>query len=691
MMARTLLFEIGTEEIPSGFIVPAMNFMKSFMGERLTALRLDHEDIRVFSTPRRLALKVSGIAETLPDATETKTGPPKSIAFDKDGNPTKAGLGFAQTCGVNISEVTIARTPKGEYLSVTRTTPGRPAREVLPALLEEMIPKIPFTKTMRWSNQGVRFARPVHWILALFSIDVLPVAFGDISSGRVTFGNRFMAREPLEVADPETYEQVLDKAHVIPDLDKRKHAIWSTLENEAKKLGAEIRDRDLLDEVANLLEYPHPIIGTFDEDYLTVPSEVLVTVMKHHQRYFPMYVSGDRSKLKACFGAFSNIVPKDDAVVRAGNERVLKARLDDGRYFFVEDLKVPLAVYADRLRDVIFHKDLGTSWEKVQRFSQVALALAERIAPEKKDKVKEAASLCKADLNSLMVCELPELQGIMGKEYALRQGIDPEVAVAIREHYLPASADDVLPSGVVGDIVGVADRVDTICGCFGVGMVPSGTSDPYALRRQTIAIENILLGKGYRISVGWLVDKSLHRLEGKLKRPAAEVKQEVVAFFANRFVSILQAKGIPGDVIESVIGTFDDPVDTLQRALALSSVRKEPWFEPICAASKRVENILKKAATQAAVDPKLLAQDEEKALHKAFSAMEQPFLAHTSNGRYTEALKLLAGLKEPIDSFFDKVLVMSEDVAVRENRVALLKGLVSLFDKVAKFSKISTQ
>jgi len=690
-MARTLLFEIGTEEIPSGFIVPALNFMKSFMGERLTALRLDHEDIRVFSTPRRLALKVSGIAETLPDATETKTGPPKSIAFDKDGNPTKAGLGFAQTCGVNISEVTIARTPKGEYLSVTRTTPGRPAREVLPALLEEMIPKIPFTKTMRWSNQGVRFARPVHWILALFGTDVLPVAFGEISSGRVTFGNRFMAREPREVADPETYEQVLDKAHVIPDLDKRKHAIWSTLENEAKKLGAEIRDRDLLDEVANLLEYPHPIIGTFDEDYLTVPSEVLVTVMKHHQRYFPMYVSGDRSKLKACFGAFSNIVPKDDAVVRAGNERVLKARLDDGRYFFVEDLKVPLAVYADRLRDVIFHKDLGTSWEKVQRFSQVALALAERIAPEKKDKVKEAASLCKADLNSLMVCELPELQGIMGKEYALRQGIDPEVAVAIREHYLPASADDVLPSGVVGDIVGVADRVDTIYGCFGVGMVPSGTSDPYALRRQTIAIENILLGKGYRISVGWLVDKSLHRLEGKLKRPAAEVKQEVVAFFANRFVSILQAKGIPGDVIESVIGTFDDPVDTLQRALALSSVRKEPWFEPICAASKRVENILKKAATQAAVDPKLLAQDEEKALHKAFSAMEQPFLAHTSNGRYTEALKLLAGLKEPIDSFFDKVLVMSEDVAVRENRVALLKGLVSLFDKVAKFSKISTQ
>ncbi|HVN71498.1 MAG TPA: glycine--tRNA ligase subunit beta [Desulfomonilia bacterium] len=690
-MAQTLLFEIGTEEIPSGFIMPALNFMRASISEKLSALNIDHNEVQMFSTPRRLAFKIPGIVETLPDAVETKMGPPKNIAYDKEGKPTKAALGFAQTCGVDLSEVSIAKTPKGEYLSVTKTVPGKQAIEILPGILEEMLGKIPFTKTMRWSNPGVRFARPVHWILALFGQEVLPVRFGNITAGNLTYGNRFMVEGPIEIKDPDTYEQALEKAFIIPNQEKRKDTIWKAARDQAGKIGAEILDKGLLDEVANLLEYAHPIIGSFDEAFLQLPKEVLVMVMKHHQRYFPMYATSDNDKLKASFAAFSNIVPKDDTVVKTGNERVLKARLDDARYFFDEDLKVPLKEYADRLKDVIFHKDLGTSYEKVERFSAVALALSERLAPDKKAKVKETASLCKGDLNSLMVGELPELQGFMGREYALRQGIDHEVAVAIREHYLPASAEDKLPSGIVGDIIGIADRIDTICGCFGIGMVPSGTSDPYALRRQTIAIENILLGKNYHISIAWLVDESLDQLAGKLKRPAKEIRQEVIAFFANRFVSILQGKGIPGDVIESVIGSFDDPVDTFQRASALSTVKQEPWFESICAASKRVENILKKASAHGKVDPDLFAQEEEKVLFKAFHAMEGLFGAHTNRGEYTDALKLLAGLKEPIDGFFDKVLVMSEDVSVRENRIALLKGLVSLFDKVAKFSRISTQ
>lgn len=688
-MSQSLLFEIGTEEIPSSFIGPAITFMGSHLEGELAGMNLSHGEIRLFSTPRRLAVLVRDVADTLPDAHETKMGPPKNIAFDKDGKPTKAALGFAQTCKVDISEVQVVTTPKGEYLCVSKTTPGRPAREVLPKILEDMIPKIPFGKTMRWSNPGVRFARPVHWILALLGEEVIPVRFGALSSGRHTFGNRFMAGGPIEIGDPDEYERILEEAHVIPDASRRKRIIWDTLQTRAASLGAAVMDEDLVEEVANLLEYPHPIIGSFDASYLELPQEVLVTVMKHHQRYFPLYDKDDAKRLMPAFATFSNVVPKNDAVVRSGNERVLKARLDDARYFFVEDLKVPLGVYAERLKDVIFHKDLGTSWEKVQRFTAVAEALAQKIAPDKLDKVRQAALLCKADLNSLMVGELPELQGIMGREYALRQGVDPEIAAAIREHYLPASADDALPSGAIGDIVGMADRIDTICGCFGVGMVPTGTSDPYGLRRQTIAIENILLGKGYRISIGWLVDTALARLEGKLKRPAPEVKAEVMAFFANRFATILQSRGIGGDVVEAVIGTFDDPVDTYERARAISELKAEPWFASICGASKRVENILKKAKAVGDVSEGLFSQEEEKILFDAYKRVSGDFRARASRGDYGDALRLLADLKTPIDAFFDRVLVMCDDEAVRNNRVALLSLLVGLFDQVARFSRIT--
>lgn len=369
---------------------------------------------------------------------------------------------------------------------------------------------------------------------------------------------------------------------------------------------------------------------------------------------------------------------------------MLKARLDDGKYFFEEDLKVPLEVYAEKLKNVIFHKDLGTSYEKMERFRKVALYLADILAPAKKEKAAEAAYLCKADLNSLMVCELPELQGIMGREYALRQGRDPEVARAIREHYLPSSAEDELPSDILGDLVGIADRIDTICGCFGVGLIPTGTSDPFALRRQTIAIENILLAKGYRISISELIDQSLLQLANRLKRDAAEVKEDVLSFFRSRFVSILQARGIPGDVIEAVLQGFDDPVDTFMRAQAIAEVKQEEWFASISSASKRVENILKKTQAEGTVSEAFFVQDEEKALYARFREMETSFITHADRGEYARALKLLAGLKEPIDAFFDKVLVMSEDEDIRRNRIALLKSLVGLFDRVAQFSKISS-
>ena len=689
-MTKTLLFEIGAEELPSGFIVPALEFMESWFSGKLAESKLSHDPIEAFGTPRRLAFMVSGLAETLPDTVENRMGPARRAAFDADGNPTKAALGFARSAGVDISAVGFVQTPKGEYRCITRTSPRRATAGFRTEALQDMISQIPFPKTMKWSNSDVRFARPVHWIAAVFGDAVLPVRFGNVEAGNVTYGNRFMAPDPVTVSRAQDYEGLLKERYVIPGIEERKNAIWEGVSGNARNLQAQVRDKDLLDEVANLVEYPHVIVGRFDEEFLRLPAEVLVTVMKHHQRYFPMYSLDEAGGLRPYFAAVSNIVPRNDAVVRAGNERVLKARLDDGKYFFEEDVKVPLEEYAERLKAVIFHKDLGTSYEKMERFRNIALHLSDILAPDKKEKVGEAAYLCKADLNSLMVCELPELQGVMGREYALRQGRDPEVARAIHEHYLPTSAEGELPRDVIGDLVGISDRIDTICGCFGVGMIPTGTSDPYALRRQAIAIENIVLAKGYRISVSGLIDYALVQLGPKLKRDVSEVKEDVLSFFRSRFVSILQGRGIPGDVIEAVIRDFDDPVDTLLRARAITAVKRQEWFSSISSASKRVENILKKAAVSGTVNEALFVQDEEKALYRCFKEMEGPFISHALKGEYDRALKLLADLKEPIDSFFDKVLVMSEDEDVRKNRIALLKSLVGLFDRVAQFSKIST-
>ena len=687
-MARSLLVEIGTEELPSGFIPPALDFLERRLTERFREIKLAFERIEVFGTPRRLALRVSGLADKLEDVVETRMGPPKNIAYDAAGSPTKAALGFAKTCGVDINEITFEETPKGAYLCVTRSIPGKKTSEVLVPLLKDLIAQIPFAKTMKWSNPGVRFARPVHWIVCLFGDEVLPLSFGNICAGRTTRGNRFMARTPLEIASPEAYDALLEEGFVIADINRRKSMILEGLRRHASELDASCEDEELLDEVVNLLEYPHVIRGTFDQDFLKLPPEVLVTVMKHHQRFFPLYDTD--GKLKPYFLAVSNIVPKDESLVRRGNERVLRARLDDARYFFTEDLKVPLKNYAERLRDVIFHKDLGTSFEKVERFTHSALYLADYLAPDRKDKVRQAAFLCKADLNSLMVCELPELQGIMGREYARHQGIDDEVAQAIHEHYLPRFAEDELPTGVIGDLVGIADRIDTICGCFGIGMIPSGTSDPYALRRQTIAIENILLGKGYRISITDLIDQALSALADKITRPGTEVREDVLAYFRARFVSILQARDIPGDVIEAVLPGFDDPVDTFIRAKALAAVKHEPWLSSIGSAAKRVENILKKVEASLEVSETLLTEGPEIKLHERLIEVEIPFVRAAGKGEYSAALRLLVGLKDPIDTFFDEVLVMSEDEGVRENRIALLKRLLTLFNRVARFSALST-
>ena len=583
--------------------------------------------MEVFGTPRRLAVRVMGLPDSLPDTVENRMGPAKKAAFDAEGNPTKAALGFARSAGVDISEVGFAQTPKGEYLCVTRTIPGGPADEFLRETLQDLISQIPFPKAMRWSNPSVRFARPVHWIVALFGEEVLPVSFGSVKAGRQTRGNRFMAGDPVDVPDARGYENLLTERFVIPDIEKRKTLIWEGVGMNARNLKAQVKDKDLLDEVANLVEYPHVIIGRFDDAFLELPVEVLVTVMKHHQRYFPMY----SLKMDRACGLFRRGEQHRAQERRRGTHGLSgcsRPASTTAKYFFEEDLKVPLEVYAEKLKNVIFHKDLGTSYEKMERFRKVALYLADILAPAKKEKAAEAAYLCKADLNSLMVCELPELQGIMGREYALRQGRDPEVARAIREHYLPSSAEDELPSDILGDLVGIADRIDTICGCFGVGLIPTGTSDPFALRRQTIAIENILLAKGYRISISELIDQSL--------LPAREPAQgrrrggrRVVLFPVPVRLHPSGARH-PRRRDRGGAAGLRRSVDTFMRAQAIAEVKQEEWFASISSASKRVENILKRPRPGHRI--RAFFVRTRKGFVCALREMETSFITHADRG-----------------------------------------------------------
>lgn len=687
-MTENLLLEIGTEELPSGFIAPALGFMKAYMEQAFSEINLGPDRIDTFGTPRRLALMVTGVPSFLEDTIETKMGPPKKIAFDDKGKPTKAGAGFAKTMGVEISEISIEKTPRGEYLCLSRTIPGKKTSETLPGILNDLVRTITFPKTMRWSAPDMRFARPVHWICCLLGEEILPVSFGDCHADRFTFGHRFMSPDTIGITKAANYEATLEAHYVIPDITKRKTMIEKGMNQLALECSAETRDPDLLDEVVNLVEFPYIIKGSFDDAFLKLPAEVLVTVMKHHQRFFPMYKK-DSNDLIPSFLSIINIEPRDETLVRMGNERVLRARLDDARYFFDADMKIPMVEYAQRMKDVIFHKDLGSSLEKVERFTHIALYLTQYLAPDKKDKVREAATLSKADLNSLMVNELPELQGIMGREYALAQGHDPEVCQAIYEHYLPVTAADRLPSAIIGDLVGIADRIDTICGCFCVGMIPTGASDPYALRRQTFAIENIILGKGYRISIRDLVDEALSLLSSKMTRPGPEVRTDVLNFFESRLVSILQNKGLSWDVIEAVRRDWDDPLDTFMRAKALFAIHDEPWLASITAASKRVENILKKTSPGKEVHEDLFQEKAESMLYAKLLEVEDPFIRYSGKGEYASALRLLVKLKKPIDTFFDEVLVMSEDPSLRANRTSLLNRLVNLFGRIAQFAALS--
>ena len=686
---KEFLLEIGTEEIPAGFIPQALIDFENLVKKELEANRIDFNGMKTFGTPRRLVLLIESISERQKDVEVKKVGPSKQAAFDSEGNPTKAAIGFAKSQSVSVESLKMIQMEKGEYICTLRKEIGRPAVELLSFILPKLILSIPFQKSMRWADVPIRFARPIHWILAILGGEVIPFEVGNVRSGDVTYGHRFMHPDPIRVKDFHSYLQKMRETFVIVDPVERKKRIEEEMVREGAKVsGRVLRDEELLNEVNFLVEYPVALCGNFDRAFLSLPREIVIHSMKEHQRYFPM--EDEHGILLPHFVCISNTNPKDQKVVVRGNERVLKARLSDAAFFFQDDLKIPLENRLEQLKKVVFQAKLGTSYEKVMRFKELALFLGERVDPKLRETIERASLLCKADLVTGMVGEFPKLQGIVGREYARLSGEKSEVYEAIYEHYLPAFAGDRLPSHHVGDIVSIADKMDTIVGCFGVGLVPTGTADPFGLRRQALGIIRIILEKEYPLSLSELIEESGRLLKEKMERPFSEVKNEVLDFFRIRYQNFLLDKGYPFDVIEAVVSTsFDELLDVQHCIDALKTARGLKDFESIVIGFKRAMNILKGLTSKKEMNPSLFSEPAEKSLYQAFIDAKEKVNRHLNKRDYKSALLEMTRMKGPIDEFFDGVMVMVEDEMIRNNRLTLLEEIGKLFLRIADFSKLT--
>lgn len=686
---KELLLEVGTEEIPARFIPEALNEFERLIQKEFESYQIDFEGIQTFGTPRRLVLYIPSLSEKQKDKEIRKIGPSKRAGFDAQGNPTSAAIGFAKSQSVPVESLEVIKTEKGEYLCAVKKELGRPTHELLKEILPRVILSIPFPKSMRWSNVSIRFARPIHWILCLYGGQVVPFEIGNIPSGNVTYGHRFMHPDPIEVEDFSSYLKKTRDAFVMVDPEERRRKIEEGMLREEQKVsGRVLRDEELLKEVNFLVEYPVVLCGHFDEKFLSLPEEVVIHSMMEHQRYFPL--TDSQGKLLPHFIFVCNISPRDEKAVILGNERVLKARLSDAEFFFQEDLKVPLEQRIEELKKVVFQAKLGTSYEKVLRFKEIASFLSKQINPSLQETVERVSLLCKADLVTGMVGEFPKLQGVMGRIYARLSGEKPEVCEAIYEHYLPSFAGDRLPSSPVGDLVSIADKMDTIVGSFGIGVVPTGTSDPFGLRRQALGIIRIIIEKGYSISLVELVEVSGGLLQEKMERPWREVKQEVLDFFKVRYQNFLLEKGYSYDVVEAVLSTpFDDLLDLQNRIEALQKVRDWEDFKSIVIGFKRAMNILKGMALNKEIRPSLFSHSAEEELFQAWRKTKEKVDQSLSQRDYASALLEMSRLREPIDQFFDKVLVMVEEEEVRTNRLALLREITQLFLRFADFSKLT--
>jgi glycyl-tRNA synthetase beta chain len=690
---KTLLLEIGTEEIPAGYIDPALAALSATLVQKLDEARVSHGEVRSLGTPRRLAVIVEDLAPRQKPLVSEITGPPRNVAYDSDGRPTMAAVKFAEKAGVPVERLKVKSTPKGDYLSAVITEPGVATTTFLKGILPAVILATPFPKSMRWADLAISFARPIVSILALYGKSVVGFEVGTIRSGRTTCGHRFMHPAKIKINDPSEYREALRAAYVVVDAAERRDVIATSIAKAAESVGGRILpDEDLLATVTHLVEFPAVTVGRFAEEYLELPDEVLITAMRVHQKYFA--VADAAGRLRPNFIAVSNTPARDMAVVARGLERVLRARLEDAKFFYRTDKAIPLDHLAEKLKNVLFQAQLGSIHAKTERIGRLAVFLAERTGgdPQAVQLNRRAAQLCKADLVSHMVGEFPKLQGVMGRVYAKLQGEPTEVAAAIEEHYRPVSSGAALPQSTVGALLALADKLDTICGCFHAGLLPTGAADPYALRRQAIGILQILRARNITLPLGMLVEAGLEPFEPGRTAAASETGTKVCAFFESRMASIMAEDGFDKDTVAAVLGVgLKDVPAAWRRVDALQQLKDKPDFEPIAVSFKRVVNIIRRAEgfVPRTVEEGLLAHPSESGLLAAYRAVHGQVQDDLSRGRYAEALARVATLRPPVDTFFDDVMVMAEDAQIRQNRLSLLALIAGLFDTFADFSKLS--
>ena len=679
-MVKNLLVELGLEEMPAYVVTPSMKQLRDKMGAFLTDHRLTFEKIEMFSTPRRLAVRVVGLADKQSDLTEDFKGPSKKIALDADGNFTKAAEGFVRGKGLTVDDITFREIKGEEYVYVTKEEIGRPVEEIIPAVTE-VLQALTFPVSMHWANNTFEYIRPVHTLTVLLDEQAFDLDFLDIKSGRTSRGHRFLGKE-TEISSANSYEDDLRAQFVITSPLERENMIIEQIRALEQEHGVSIEiDEDLLNEVLNLVEYPTAFLGNFDAKYLEVPEEVLVTSMKEHQRYF--VVRDAEGKLLPHFISVRNGNAEHLENVIKGNEKVLVARLEDGEFFWREDQKLAIADLVEKLSNVTFHEKIGSLAEHMERTSKIAALLAQEAgldADETAD-LARAAAIYKFDLLTGMVGEFDELQGIMGEKYALLAGENAAVAAAIREHYMPTSADGELPDTKVGAVLALADKLDTILSFFSVGLIPSGSNDPYALRRATQGVVRILDKFGWNIDLAQLVSR-LYKL--KSDSLSYENQEAVLDFFRAR-VEKMMDRSIPKDIVTAVLQSTHFVVrDLVETAGLLAEKAKEDNFKSAVESLSRVFNLAEKAQGQTAVNPALFENQEEKDLAAAIEKVEL-------TADLAANLDQLFALSPVIDAFFDHTMVMAEDEAVRNNRLALLASLTAKAGQLAQFNQINTK